>query len=75
MTPHPCYESAVDLLGGILRCWAKDAERDAGELRALADFLELPPDRLSARLDVPKFATPRPRGRRRGLATPYDKTD
>ena len=43
MTPHLCYESAVDLLGGILRCWAKDAERDAGELCALADFLELPP--------------------------------
>ena len=75
MTPDLCYHAAVDLLGGILRCWAKDAERNPAELRALADFLELSPDRLAARLDVPKFATPRPRGRRRGLATPYDKTD
>ena len=58
------YPAAVDLLAAILRAWAKDAMRNPHELRTLAAFLELSPETLAARLDVPRTIHPAKTGRR-----------
>jgi hypothetical protein len=60
-----CYHGAIDLLAAILRAWARDAKRNPAELRALAAFLELSPETLAARLDVPRTIQPAKVYRRR----------
>jgi len=56
-------EPIIELIGAVARQWLSDAKHDAGELQELAEWLGMPPDRLSV-LAARRAYTPRRAGRR-----------
>ena len=46
----PDYQGCLNLLEGTYRLWSRDASKDPGEAAALAEWLEVTPAELAARL-------------------------